>query len=303
MEGALSKRIGPFKERLIDVIARAEAGIDFVEDELDPPDGAAIVETVREIVRALVSLEESFAYGRLLNRGLRLVIAGKPNVGKSSLFNRLVSSERAIVTDTPGTTRDVLTETVNVEGVPLLFCDTAGIRETTDPIESIGVGRSMDALADADLALVVLDGSAPSDEDDDRVLSAARRLPCVVVVNKCDLPQEIELNSLAENRVVRLSALSGAGMADLDLAFREFLADRGSGPTSDAILTNTRQHEAVVRAIQSLETGARAVSSGTPHEMALLDFYDALTALGELTGEVSTDDILGRIFTTFCIGK
>ena len=303
MEGALSRRIRPLQERLIDVIARLEAGIDFVEDELDVPDARVHATTAQELAQELEALQETFAYGRLLNEGLRLVIVGKPNVGKSSLFNRLVASDRAIVTDIPGTTRDVLTETISVAGVPLRFFDTAGIRETTDYVESLGVGRSVDTLTESDLALVVIDGSTPLDESDAQVLSLAKRVAHVVVLNKCDLPQRVEVDSVGETSVVRLSAKTGEGFADLDSAFRTFLAERSSDTHSDVLLTNLRQSEAVGRAIESLRKSIGAISAGTPHEMVLLDFYEALSALNELTGEVVTDDILGRIFSTFCIGK
>ena len=303
MDGALSKRIRPLQEKLIDVIAHLEAGIDFVEDELDVPDAHVHINTAQELVRELEALHETFAYGRLLHEGLRLVIVGKPNVGKSSLFNRLVAAERAIVTDTPGTTRDVLTETVNMDGIPLRFFDTAGIRQTADYIESLGVGRSVDTLTESDLALVVIDGSLPLDQSDTQVLSLAKNVAHMVVVNKCDLPQCVGVNSVGGTPVVRLSAKTGEGLADLDAAFRAFLAARRSDAHSDVVLTNVRQSEAVGRAIEALRKSVDAIAADTPHEMVLLDFYGALTALNELTGEVVTDDILGRIFSTFCIGK
>ena len=303
LEGALSKRIRPLQEKLIDIIAQLEAGIDFVEDELDVPDARAHARAAEEVARDLSGLQQTFTYGRLLYEGLRLVIVGKPNVGKSSLFNRVVSADRAIVTDVPGTTRDVLTETINVDGIPMKFFDTAGIHPTLDFVEGLGVARSVDTLTESDLALVVVDGSAPLDQRDREVLALAEKVPHIVVINKGDLPQRVEVHSVGEAPVVRLSARSGEGLSDLDSAFRAFLAERRADAHSDVVLTNVRQSEAVGRAVGALHVAISAIGSGTPHEMLLLDFYAALAALNDLTGEVVTEDILGRIFSTFCIGK
>src|SRR5213594_2892888 len=192
MEGSLSIRLRPTKERLLNIIAHLEAGIDFAEDDVDVPANAALAESVRPLAADLRRLEETFDYGRMLNQGLRLAILGKPNVGKSSLFNRLVAADRAIVTEIPGTTRDVLTETVNMDGVPLCFADTAGVRQTADRIESIGVMRTLETLSEADLVLVVLDGAAILNDDDRQVLEKAARIPCLVIVNKADLPQMMD---------------------------------------------------------------------------------------------------------------
>src|SRR5437867_4415771 len=173
MGGSLSNRVRPVKEKLLDIIARLEAGIDFAEDDVDVPDNTAVVEMIRPLCRDLEHLEATFQYGKLLVGGIRLAILGKPNVGKSSLFNRLVSADRAIVTDIPGTTRDVLTETVSMDGIPLRFADTAGVRQTSDRVESMGVLRTLETLSDADLALIVVDGSANLDSNDREVLAKA----------------------------------------------------------------------------------------------------------------------------------
>jgi tRNA modification GTPase len=230
---------------------------------------------------------------------LRLVIAGKPNVGKSSLFNRLLGTERAIVTEMPGTTRDLLSETASIAGIPVRFCDTAGIRDAGDLVEGLGVERSLDALADADLVLVVLDGSRPFDSEDARVLALVKEISHLIVLNKSDLQQA---GNGPPAGAVRVSAKTGAGFEALGAAIEERFGRRsGGGPES--ILTNVRQHEAVGGAIEALERGARALGDGTPSEMALLDFYAALGELNSLTGEVVTEDILGRIFSRFCVGK
>jgi len=303
MNGSLSKRMRPIKEKLIDAIAHLEAGIDFAEDDVDVPTNAAIVDSIRPLRLELVVLNETFGYGKILSKGLRLVIFGKPNVGKSSLFNCLVSTNRAIVTDVPGTTRDVVTETISLDGVPLSFADTAGVRETTDVVESIGVMRTFEEVSECDFALLVLDGSSTFDDDDCQALNRASGMPHVVVINKSDLPQVIDLSVLNGATRVLVSAKTGQGLQDLHNALRAFLVSHKTSLADDLILTNTRQHEAVSNATAALSRAEQAVAAGVPHEMVLLDLYDALGALGELTGEVVTDDILGRIFSTFCVGK
>jgi tRNA modification GTPase len=303
MEGSLSKQIRPLKEGLVGVIAQMEAGVDFAEDDVDLPANAALADSIYGLRVQLDVLKNSFGYGKILAKGLGLSIVGKPNVGKSSLFNRLVSADRAIVTDIPGTTRDVLKETVSMEGVPLCFADTAGIRYTTDVVESIGVSRAFETLSEADFALIVLDGSCALDDDDRETLRKVEHMPHVVVINKRDLPQRIDLRTLNGATRISLSAKTGQGMEDLNGALRAFLLSRKTNLTGDLILTNSRQYDAVTTAVTALSTSEQALASGVPHEMVLLDLYNALASLNELTGEVVTEDILERIFSTFCIGK
>jgi tRNA modification GTPase len=303
MEGALSKRLQPMKLQLVDVIARLEAAIDFAEDDVDVPPNESVVKSLEPILSGLESVEKTFKYGNILQKGLQLAILGKPNVGKSSLFNRLVSQERAIVTEIPGTTRDVLTETINLDGVPLRFSDTAGVRQTSDRVESLGVSRTFETLAESDLALVVLDGSAALEEDDYHVLEKTTQLRHVIVINKADLPQGLDTILLNGAPKVSVSAKTGEGLDDLRNTLRAFLVERGPHLADDVILTNARQHEAVSRAGLSLRSAQVALAGTVPHEMVLLDLYSALSALNELTGEVVTEDILDRIFSTFCIGK
>src|SRR5436190_8629946 len=303
LEGSISKRIRPIKEKLVDVIAHLEARIDFAEDDVQVPANASIAQSIRPLADDLCRLERTFDYGRMVNQGLRLAILGKPNVGKSSLFNRLVAADRAIVTDIPGTTRDVLTETVDMDGVPLRFADTAGVRQTSDQVEKIGVRRTLETLADADLALVVLDGAGSIDDDDRHVLEKAAATALLIVINKSDLPQMIETAALNDARKISVSAKTGHGLSDLRDALRAFLLERKTDLADDLVLTNERQHESVVRAGQAMATAVDALERQVPHEMVLLDLYGAVGALDELTGEVVTEDILDRIFSTFCIGK
>jgi tRNA modification GTPase len=302
MEGALSRRIAPIKDQLVDAIAHLEAGIDFAEDDVALPDARAAAERLAALASALGCLQETHAYGKLLNNGARIVIAGKPNVGKSSLFNRLVEMDRAIVTEIPGTTRDVIAESVNLDGIPLQFFDTAGVRETGDTVERIGVTRTLETLAEADLVLMVIDGSSPLDEEDRQVRARVQRLPHLVVANKADLPPTADA-APAELAPIRVSALTGEGLDALREAMRNFLgSSRGEGLT-DSVITSARQSDSVARAVSSLKSGETALVSGIPHEMVLLDLYEALASLNELTGETTTDDILERVFSTFCIGK
>jgi tRNA modification GTPase len=303
MEGALSHRIRPVKDRLVDVIAHLEAGIDFAEDDVDVPENASLAGKVHSLATDLETLQQTFEYGRILSQGLRIAILGKPNVGKSSLFNRLVASDRAIVTDVPGTTRDVLTETISLDGVPLRFADTAGVRKSEDRIENIGVGRTFETLADADLALVVLDGAGKLDDNDRQVLARVEDVRHLIVINKKDLPQALEQTALNGALRVHLSAATGEGLDQLWNALRSTISNQHTDLSNDSVLTNARQNDAIVKAIKALHRGSDALDGNVPHEMVLLDLYESLSALDELTGEVVTDDILDRIFSTFCIGK
>jgi tRNA modification GTPase len=301
MNGALANRLRPMKESLVDVISRLEAGIDFAEDDVEVPDGEVIAGWVASVEDSIAELTATVGYGRLLHQGLLLAIAGKPNVGKSSIFNRLVSHDRAIVSEFPGTTRDVVTETVEVDGIPIRLADTAGVREGSDEVESIGISRTIETLAEADLTLAVFDSSEALTEDDRDVIRRIEEIPHLIVVNKRDLPVRWEgLNGSPE---VHLSAKTGEGFDGLKAGIRKYVSDQRPPDTVTAVVTSARQAEALDRASDSLRAGVTSLRSGVPHEMVLLDLYGALSALGELSGEVVTDDILERIFSTFCIGK
>jgi tRNA modification GTPase len=299
----LSRHIRPIKEKLLNLIAQLEAGIDFAEDDVAVPDNTFVIDALRPMRTQLQTLEESFGYGRLLTDGLRLAILGKPNVGKSSLFNRLVGSDRAIVTNIPGTTRDVVKEAISFDGVPICFADTAGIRKTTDEVEQQGVARTFETLAESDFALVVLDGSREMDEDDRQALEEAQKLPHLSVINKSDLPQAIDVGAVNGSRRVHISAKTGDGMDKLHQALEAFLLSRKANLHDDLVLRTARQFEVVSRSNEALVAAERALAMAIPHEMVLLDLYRSLAALDELTGESVTDDILDRIFSTFCVGK
>ena len=306
MGGALSRRVGPVKQALVELVALLEAGIDFAEDDVDVTPEAEIARRIGELTPPLRALEASFARGRIVHDGLTLAIVGRPNAGKSSLFNCLVERERAIVTATPGTTRDLVTERISLDGIPLELVDTAGLRETFEEVEQLGVARSREALADAALVLVVLDATQPLNDEERRLLEAVQGRPALVAVNKSDLAEEGSAAQeiagvLAGVPALATSALTGDGIA----ALRErILALATGGAASEpGMLTNMRHHQAIETALAALADAAQANLSAIPHEMILLDLYRALWALDSLTGQTTSDDILNLIFSTFCIGK
>jgi tRNA modification GTPase len=313
LEGALSHRIKPVKDDLVNLIAVLEAGIDFAEDDVSVMPSAEIVRRIAAVRAPLQHLLASFAYGKVVHEGLTLAIVGRPNVGKSSLFNRLVQRERAIVTATPGTTRDLVTETVALGGIPVRLIDTAGIRHALDEAESIGVKKSWEAVADADLVLVVLDLMNTSDDEiaQDRELlehtSGRRRL---LVLNKADLhghARGVGVNTLpagaGDEEGVVTSALTGEGIETLREKILHTIGADGSAQHESGFLTNVRHHDLVTRSLAGLDAAENAVTNQVPHEMILMDLYNALRPLDEITGATTADDILNLIFSTFCIGK
>ncbi len=302
MGGALSRRVQPVKQSLVELIALLEAGIDFAEDDVDVTPQAEIARRINELTPPLAALEASFARGRIVHDGLTLAIVGRPNAGKSSLFNRLVERDRAIVTATPGTTRDLVTERISLDGIPLELVDTAGLREGLEEAEQLGIARSREALADAALVVVVLDATQPLNEEEHRLLAAVEGRPAVVAVNKSDLADASQLLAeFAGLQALPTSALTGEGIS----ALRErILALATGGAASEpGLLTSLRHQQAVATALAALADAASANATAIPHEMILLDLYRALWALDSLTGQTTSDDILNLIFSTFCIGK
>jgi tRNA modification GTPase len=306
LHGALSRRIKPIKEGLVALIALLEAGIDFAEDDVDVLPGAEIRKRIEEICGLLQPVGGSFARGRVVHAGLMLAIVGRPNAGKSSLFNRIVQRERAIVTATPGTTRDLVTERVSLGGIPVELVDTAGMREASDEAEQMGVRKSREALTEADMVLLVLDATAAPEQEELELLATLAQRRALVVVNKSDLARppaamKEALGSLGLP-VVHTSALSGEGVNELKQKMLAMLGDR-TVETENGMLTSLRQYQAVTATLESLEAARMAAGKNIPHEMVLLDLYSGLRDLDSLTGETTSDDILNLIFSTFCIGK
>lgn len=304
LEGALSRRLQPIKQKLVELIAVLEAGIDFAEDDVSVLPDATILERVAAIRQPLEQLATTFAYGKIVHQGLTLAIVGRPNVGKSSLFNRLVERERAIVTSSPGTTRDLVSETVSIGGIPIQLVDTAGIRQALDEAESIGIRKSIEALADADLVLVVLDASQAAASEDEDLLRQTKERPTIVVENKCDLISNTTRSSTGgRSGQIRVSALTGQGIPELRAEILRHVGGEASSNVEPGFLTNIRHQGLVQESLAALDAATNAVAAKVPHEMLLLDLYNALRPLDSITGATTTDDILNLIFSTFCIGK
>lgn len=304
LEGALSNRLRPIKQNLVEMIATLEAGIDFAEDDVSVMPGDRILQGIAAVREPLQTLAGSFEYGNIVHEGLVLAIVGRPNVGKSSLFNRLVERERAIVTAAPGTTRDLVSETVSLGGIPVQLVDTAGIRRALDEAESIGIKKSMEALADADLVLAVVDASQSQDAEDQQLLELIAQRRAIVVENKVDLVSGVERRHM-ENGIprVRTSAVTGSGIAELRAEILKHVGGDGAAQRETGFLTSVRHQKLVRDSLAALDAAAGAVHANVPHEMLLLDLYNALRPLDEITGATTTDDILNLIFSTFCIGK
>jgi tRNA modification GTPase len=304
LEGSLSRRLQPIKRKLVELVAVMEAGIDFAEDDVSVLPAAEILSRIQEVEQPLEQLRASFAYGKIVHEGLTLAIVGRPNVGKSSLFNRLVERERAIVTATPGTTRDLVTETVALGGIPIKLVDTAGIRHSTDEAESIGIRKSYEALSEADLVLVVLDSTQGISSEDKELVRLCLSRHALLIANKTDLaPDAVQV--LAETpKVFKTSAITGEGIDALRAAILEQVSGRSArGEHETGFLTNIRHRRLVEESLGSLEAASHAVKRSIPHEMIMLDLYGALRPLDAITGETTTDDILNLIFSSFCIGK
>ena len=313
--GALSRRIAPAKERLLHLIALLEAGMDFASGELDDVDvvpPAEIAAGIAAVESILTGLARSFRAGALLRSGVSLALVGRPNAGKSSLFNCLLERPRAIVTPLPGTTRDTVEEAWSLAGIPVRLVDTAGLRlageAPADEAERLGIERSREALADADLVLLVQDATVPATAEEDALAESLTGRPHLLVRNKIDLAAASTPLAPAPPLVVlqsarlSVSALTGEGIEALRQAILETL-NAGGGPVETGALNTRRQQEAVLAALAALATAGEANRAALPHEILLLDLHTALRALDTLTGQTTADDILARIFSTFCIGK
>ncbi|GIU75849.1 MAG: tRNA modification GTPase MnmE [Bryobacteraceae bacterium] len=300
LEGSVSRAVRPVKDRLVGLITLLEAGIDFADDDVPVAPAGEIDAHLADILAGLARLLATYGWGRFVHDGLTLAIVGRPNVGKSSLFNALLGADRAIVTDIPGTTRDTVSESFSLEGVPVRLVDTAGIRESDDLVERLGIERTERAMADADLTLVVLDAAEPLTDADREILERTSRQGWrVVVANKSDLPRRLEPGV----EEIAISARTGAGIEQLKRLLIQRIAPDGIAAPQSGLITSAR-HEALLREAREAAEKARAANAaGLPHELLLLDCYAALQPLDALTGATTADDILNRIFSTFCIGK
>ena len=299
LAGKLSGQIRGIRNELLSVLAYLTARIDFPDDEVEEQDASGPIQ------KALSDLENLIAgadAGIIYRHGIRTAIVGRPNVGKSSLLNRLLRENRAIVTPIPGTTRDTLEEMVNLKGVPFILIDTAGITDTEDAIESLGVERSRKAIAQADLVLLVIDAGKPLGAADSEIIALLDDKTALVVANKCDLPSRADFAGLRWP-VVSISALTGEGLDTLEERMID-VALGGRVVSSDALLvTNIRHKEALQRASKHLSQARQSLQDDVPDDFVTIDLTAALNALGEITGETVTDDLLNTIFSRFCVGK
>lgn len=308
LEGALSNKILEIKDIILDILAEVEAQVDFPEEDIDPIVKGALIGRTEDILSGLGTLSGSYREGRILKYGVSTAIVGKPNVGKSSLLNRLVMKERAIVSPVPGTTRDFIEETIDVRGIPLRLVDTAGIRITGDEIERTGVALAKKKAEEAELIIAVIDGSAPLDDNDYEVLKGLRGKQSILAVNKADAGLSVNRSDLLEfsppERIVHTSAKTGMGIEDLKNAVSMLLrGNAGRAEAGEVVLTELRHKLAIEKASESLSSFLRLLDAGESPEFLALDLRVALDSLGEITGEVTTEDVLGRIFSKFCVGK
>ena len=304
-EGLLSQKLGEVRSALVTACAFIEAHIDFPDEDIDPASLDQIRLSVEYVLSDVTRLIDGFSAGRVLREGVSVLIAGKPNVGKSSLLNTLLKEKRAIVTAIPGTTRDLIEEIVNIKGLPVRLMDTAGIRETTDPVEEEGVRLARERLSSADLILFVVDSSRPWDQDDELIRSDIAGRPCVILRNKTDLPPLLvfpkPFDCLAD---LSISTRTGQGIDELlEVIHRIFIKGEAIDSREYVALSRVRHRDALLECRTRLELFLQNVSTGADLELLAIDLRDALAALGTVTGETTPDEILDLIFSSFCIGK
>ena len=312
MRGEISQTLSPVKDELLDVIVVLESALEFVEDDLPDVQTAALSERLRRIADELDRFAATFKAGHLIREGLRVAIIGHPNVGKSSLFNALLGSERAIVTDIAGTTRDQLHERFTINDIPISLIDTAGLRETTDVVERVGVERSRATMADADLVILMLDASVQTSDEDRQLIESIKGLNYIVALNKIDKVPSSDIDRMvaAENsslaflrdKIVPISAKTGEGLEDLKAAIIEPFSP-GDVDSTGFLITDARHHDLLLRARDEVLGSQSLIEERASEEIILVGLHNALRYLGEITGETTTEDMLTRIFSTFCIGK
>lgn len=308
LEGTLSGKVNELKDQILDVLAEIEANLDFPEEDIDPIAKNRLKEASGSVEKELSALIGSYDTGRMFRDGVTMVILGKPNVGKSSILNCLLETQRAIVSPIAGTTRDFIEERINVGGIPLVITDTAGIRDTEDRIEKLGVELSLKKAGESEFVLVILDQSTELDALDRKILKTAAKKKHLVVINKMDLEEKLERSKLrrilGRKKPVETSALAKEGIVRLRQAMFETLA--GSPRASDAselVLTNLRHKKSMEKACDQLRMFLKLLERNEYPEILSIELRNSMNSLGEVTGEVTTEDLLGRIFSKFCIGK
>jgi len=304
-EGKVSKEIKKLRQRLLEIIAHIEATVDFPEDDLEE---VTSIEAEKKLSKLLIDIEKlisSADEGKILRDGLSTVIVGKPNVGKSSLLNALLSENRSIVTEVPGTTRDVIEEYLNIDGIPIKLVDTAGIRETTDIVEKIGVEKTKEKIAEADLIILMLDSSNILTDEDREIINYIKDKKYIILLNKSDIGRDLnkdELLYLNTVNIIETSIVSGSGILELKAIIKE-LFFKGEIKNNELLITNSRHKEALIRAKASIEASIVALSNTFAIDLASIDLRNAWSYLGEISGETLEEDIIDKIFKEFCIGK
>lgn len=312
MRGEFSHELQPIKDDLLDVIVVLESALEFVEDDLPDFQSENIKTRLTVTAESIAKIASTFQAGKLIREGLRVAIVGRPNVGKSSLFNSLLGSDRAIVTEIAGTTRDQLHEKFTIDDIPISLIDTAGLRDTTDTVESIGVERSRRTMADADIVLVMLDASEKLAGEDIEILQSVEECSHLIVVNKIDKTRVDETEDFITNlksqisdfnqRIVNVSAKTGVGLAELQNAIILPFKLNDSA-TAGFLVSDARHYDLLIRAKDEIENSLTLLNEKTSEEIVLIGLHNALRYLGQITGETTTEDMLTRIFSTFCIGK
>lgn len=306
-EGGLSRKVRELRKKLRDLVVQLEAAIDYPEEDIEEVTYDRAAEVLAEGQAAVARLVRQGSAGRILREGLRTAIVGRPNVGKSSLLNSLLQADRAIVSNIPGTTRDIIEEQMTIGGIPLVLTDTAGLRDTEDLVEKIGVERSRAALEDAQLALVVLDGSQPLSGEDRELLRSLKDRKKLILFNKSDLPQMLDTEGLqreyGSSDVIVLSVKTGEGMEQVEQWLREFVYGEGSDSESSSMTQNARQQDLLEKALRSLEDALEGARQHLPYDCLTIDLTQTLHDLGEITGEDVPDEIIDEIFAQFCVGK
>lgn len=302
-EGRISREIKDIRHELLGVIAHIEATVDFPEEDLEEMTSDKIKIDLDNIIKRIEKLLDTANEGRIIREGLSMVIIGKPNVGKSSLLNSILMEQRSIVTDVPGTTRDVIEEYVNLEGIPVKIVDTAGIRETEDLVEKIGVERSKEKINEADLVVFMLDLSRRLDSDDKEILDYIKDKKYIVILNKSDLKRELEEYNFDDMKnVIEISAKNGDGIDTLKKKIKE-LFFKGEINSTDLMITNSRHKEALYKAKEKCLASLETLNSGVSIDLASIDIRGAWMNLGEVSGETLEEDIIDKIFSEFCLGK
>jgi len=306
LRGDLRDKIGSFKKALLDVTAHVNVVLDYPEEGIDDPLPSNLRENLENVYAEADRLISSYDKGKKIKEGIKTVIAGKPNVGKSTLLNSLLKEERAIVTHIPGTTRDVIEEIINIKGIPLVLTDTAGIRKTEDIVENIGVEKSKKFIENADLVLLVLDASRELESEDREVIEEIQNnnKKMIVLLNKIDLERKIELDEFGLENILEISAKDNIGIEDMEERIYSYIVEEKVEDSSEKlIITNIRHKTALEKTKDAIRNIFETIDAGMPMDLISVDLKEALDSLSEITGEISSEDILDHVFGNFCVGK